>query len=327
MKQKIIVIFLLCELIIFLIPVSAQQTKEKFIKEIDYLFYLPKEYSADTGKKWPLLVFLHGSGEQGTDLDKIKVHGLPKLIDKGQEFDFIVVSPQAQHGWNSDFLYEMILDVKSKYRVDDDRIYLTGLSMGGFGTWDLAMKHPELFAAIAPVCGGGNTNDAWKLRYMPVWCFHGAKDPVVPVKFSVDMIKAVKNMNQDVNFTVYPDKYHNCWDTTYNNPQLFEWFLKHRKFKYTIIEPNRNLWKYFTGDYIRPEGDTISVYIDNEKLMLRINNQNKLELKAASDSVFFINQNYPADIRFASDKKKQIDRMIYMGEEKSEAIKIRKKRK
>ena len=327
MKKKYLQIVVFIIMVLIFLPLKAQQTKEKYIKQIDYLFYLPKEYKADTIKKWPLLIFLHGSGEQGNDLDKIKVHGLPKLIDQGKDFPFIVVSPQAQRGWNSEDLFAMILDIKNKYRIDDERVYLTGLSMGGFGTWDLAEKHPELFAAIAPICGGGNTKDAWKLGYMPIWCFHGAKDPVVPLKFSAAMVEAVKTMNPEVLFTIYPDKLHDSWTITYDNPELYEWLLKHKKFKYTQAEPNRNLWKNYVGDYIKPEGDTLSVYIDNEKLMVRVNEKNRIELKPASDSLFFFNENYIADIRFISNKKKQVDRMVYMGEEISEAVKIKKKRK
>ena len=136
---------------LFITSVSAQQTAEKFIHETRYLLYLPEGYHQDTNHKWPLVMFLHGSGESGADLQKVKVHGPPKLVEQGRKFPFILVSPQSDvgSGWNTDQLYHLLLDLKKNKRVDDQRIYLTGLSMGGFGTWDLAMKHPEEFAAAA----------------------------------------------------------------------------------------------------------------------------------------------------------------------------------
>src|SRR6185295_17601449 len=130
-----------------------------------------------------------------------------KLIAQGQQFPFIVVSPQARQsgGWESQDLYDLVQDCKRHYRVDADRVYLTGLSMGGYGTWDLALRHPEEFAAIVPICGGGDTTDAWKLRNMPVWCFHGAKDNNVPLIQDQRMVRAVEKYNPSVKFTVYPE--------------------------------------------------------------------------------------------------------------------------
>src|ERR1700712_525038 len=154
--------------------VSAQQTAQKFIQETQYLLSLPEGYDADTTRRWPLMIFLHGSGESGNDLEKVKAHGPPKLIAAGKKFPFIVISPQAadeSFGWEAETLFRLLLSIKQAYRVDEERIYLTGLSMGGFGTWALALKHPQEFAAIAPVCGGGDTTDSWKLRNIPVWCF------------------------------------------------------------------------------------------------------------------------------------------------------------
>ena len=115
----------------------------------------------------------------------------------GKKFPFIIVSPQAHlpEGWEPDNLYHLLLYAKKTYRVDENRIYLTGLSMGGFGTWALATKHPEEFAAIMPICGGGDTAQAWRLRYVPVWCFHGALDNVVPIVSEERMVKATKAYN------------------------------------------------------------------------------------------------------------------------------------
>ena len=157
---------------------EAQQKPEQFNISVNYLLYLPQDYGKDTSKVWPLMVFLHGSGEAGSDIEKVKMHGPPKLIEQGKQYPFIVVSPQApeNEGWEPQVIIRMIRGLQSKYKIDKERIYLTGLSMGGFGTWNIASKFPSVFAAIAPVCGGGDTTQVMKLKHLPVWCFHGAKD-------------------------------------------------------------------------------------------------------------------------------------------------------
>lgn len=160
---------------------------KKITKTIDaqYLIYLPEDYDDNTDKL-PLMFFLHGSGERGTDLDLVKVHGPPKLIANGHQFPFIVVSPQcpADEWWDIDYLDAIFDEVTTSYRVDEKRIYLTGLSMGGFGTWDWAAEYPGRFAAIAPICGGGEPFSARLLNDIPIWVFHGEKDKVVPIKRS-----------------------------------------------------------------------------------------------------------------------------------------------
>lgn len=220
-------------------PVSAQtagsQTPVKFEKQIvktlkaDYLLYLPKDYGKDAGKKWPVLLFLHGSGESGADIEKVKAHGPPKLIAAGKEFPFIVVSPQSPGGgWNVEVLNNLLDEIIKTHTVDENRIYLTGLSMGGYGTWAWAQDSPKRFAAIAPICGGGMPRRAYAIRNVPIWVFHGAKDPTVPIKEAEDMVAALKNAGaNDVKFTVYPEAGHDSWTATYDNPELYEWFLKH----------------------------------------------------------------------------------------------------
>jgi predicted peptidase len=177
------------------------------------------------------MVFLHGAGERGSDLEKVKTHGPPKLVAQGKVFPFILVSPQCPEGqwWDTDMLDALLDTVLAKYRVDPDRVYLTGLSMGGFATWAWAAAHPERFAAIAPICGGGDPFLAWRLKSLPVWAFHGAKDPVVPVKMTTDMVDALKAAGGDVRVTIYPDAGHDAWTDTYNNQELYDWFLQHHR--------------------------------------------------------------------------------------------------
>ncbi len=211
---------------------NQDNTKKKFTKEVictievPYLLYLPKDYE-ESSNKFPLLIFLHGSGERGTDLDKVKFHGPPKLISEGKEFPFIVVSPQCPEGrwWQISELNFLLDELIAELKIDINRIYLTGLSMGGYGTWAWAEYAPDRFAAIAPVCGGGNPLTISKIGKMPVWAFHGAKDFVVPVAESERLINKLKIVNPDVKFTIYPEAGHDAWTETYNNPELYEWFL------------------------------------------------------------------------------------------------------
>jgi predicted peptidase len=217
-------------------PTSTQQEKsfEKEIKvkvRLNYLLFLPEEYTRSPGKQWPLLLFLHGAGESGDDLTKVKLHGPPKIVEKKKDFPFIVVSPQSSgRRWNPDALNALLDDVIANFRVDEDRVYLTGVSMGGFGTWTLATAHPERFAAIAPICGGGNPKDASKLKRLPIWVFHGAKDKTVPLARSEDMVKALKNAGAaEAKFTVYPEAGHDSWTETYDNPELYSWLLSHHR--------------------------------------------------------------------------------------------------
>ncbi|MCK4543538.1 MAG: prolyl oligopeptidase family serine peptidase [Spirochaetales bacterium] len=217
------------------------QHPQSFEKEItktlraNCLLYVPEQYLTSQ-KEWPLILFLHGAGERGNDLSKVEIHGPPKLIAKeNKEFPFVIVSPQCpKDGWWSselqiDVLNALVDDVVSRYRIDRNRIYVTGLSMGGFGTWHLAAAYPDRFAAIAPICGGGNPEDAASMAHLPVWVFHGAKDSTVPLKRSEEMVAALQKSGCKVKFTVYPDAGHDSWSETYSNPDLYEWFLQHSR--------------------------------------------------------------------------------------------------
>jgi predicted peptidase len=216
----------------------GQQSEQMFQKEITrtvrlkYLLYLPTGYGR-TDRKWPLMLFLHGAGERGDDLDQVKKHGPPKLVKEGRGLPFIIVSPQcpSEMWWTEmlDMLVALLDEVQSSYAVDPDRVYLTGLSMGGYGTWGLACREPQRFAAIAPICGGGQRYLAERLRNVPVWAFHGAKDPVVPLRESTEMVEALKRAGGEAQLTVYPEAQHDSWTQTYDNLQLYEWFLSHRR--------------------------------------------------------------------------------------------------
>jgi predicted peptidase len=196
---------------------------------MEYLLYLPKDYQQKPS--WPLLLFLHGAGERGDDLDLVKKHGPPKLIAAGKDFPFIVVSPQCpgDQSWETMELTALLDEIVEKYKVDPDRIYVTGLSMGGFATWALASRTPGRFAAIMPICGGGDPNRAKRLAHIPAWVFQGAKDPVVQPEGAKKIVAALKKRGGDVKFTLYPDAGHDAWTETYANPQVYEWLLEQKR--------------------------------------------------------------------------------------------------
>ena len=197
--------------------------------EINYLLYLPKNY--DKQESWPLVLFLHGAGERGDDLEMVKVHGPPKLIAAGKEFPFIVASPQCpkEKMWEPLELVALLDELSSKYKVNPDRIYVTGLSMGGFGAWRLAAYAPHRIAAIVPICGGGEPGSTRLFSHIPVWAFHGAKDTGVSLDRSQVMIDALVKNGANPKFTIYPEAGHDSWTETYNNPELYEWLLAQKR--------------------------------------------------------------------------------------------------
>jgi predicted peptidase len=200
--------------------------------DYQYLLFLPDAKTTNQAK-FPLILFLHGSGERGDSLNLVKKNGIPSFVETYKDFPFALVVPQCPEGevWDADRLMALLEDVQHNYPIDDERIYVTGLSMGGFGTWDLACRYPEKFAAIAPVCGGGSWLMARKLKNMPIWAFHGAKDDIVLPIESERMVKAVNEEGGSAKLTLYPEANHNSWTETYNNPELYTWFLANKKKK------------------------------------------------------------------------------------------------
>ncbi len=213
--------------------VAQNQTEQKISivrkTKLNFLLWLPGDYKKEKQKTFPLLIFLHGSGERGDSLDLVKMHGPPSFVENRPDFPFITVSPQCPKGtrWNAEDLQVMLEKLITKYRIDPARIYLTGLSMGGFGTWAWACKNPDQFAAIAPVCGGGDVQFARELKNTPVWAFHGEADPVVPVKRTIEMVEAVNEKGGSARITLYPGIGHDSWVNAYNDPELYKWLLEH----------------------------------------------------------------------------------------------------
>jgi predicted esterase len=302
----------------------AQQKAEQFNIPVNYLVYLPEDYSKDTAKQWPLMVFLHGSGESGTDIQKVKANGPPKLIEEGKQYPFIVISPQAPEGegWEPQVIIRLIRNIQQKYKVDKERIYLTGLSMGGFGTWSIAMKFPTVFAAIAPICGGGDTADIMKLKHMPVWCFHGAKDDVVKPEESYRMINALKKFNPDVRLTIYPDANHNSWTPAYNNDTLYTWLLQQKRFHFPKVELTESKLNEFAGAYTQKGKDTLHLLVKDKKLIVK--EQPTIELIPSSNNSFFIVMNdSEIEIKFKRNVRRQIEKLLVMDDKIVEFDKVK----
>lgn len=213
-------------------PVFETKTIEYQGQAVKYQVSLPAGY--DGSAAVPLILFLHGSGEQGTDGEKQARVGLGPAVRLNPQgwAPYLIVYPQKPPGGNNWMAHErLILDVLEKtrkdYKVDEKRLYVTGLSMGGYATWMLTCKHPTLFAAAAPICGGGNPADAPKIKALPLWNFHGDQDKAVPISRSNAMVDALKAAGGSPKYTVYPGVGHNSWDKAYREEKLWEWFLQH----------------------------------------------------------------------------------------------------
>jgi predicted esterase len=198
-----------------------------------YLVHLPPGTDQDTSRRWPTILFLHGAGERGDDLERVTRHGPPKIVKTRKDFPFIVISPQCPDGiwWSVPALDDLLKEVTAKYPVDTDRLYLTGLSMGGFGSWALATEYPDRFAAVVPICGAGDPQDVDRIKDVPVWVFHGARDPVVPLDRSTQMVDALRKLNGRVKLTIYPEADHDSWTATYENQELYDWLLRQARGK------------------------------------------------------------------------------------------------
>jgi hypothetical protein len=306
------------------VKAQGKQENKKLIIENGYLLFLPQDYKNDSQKKWPMIMFLHGSGERGTVLDSVKKHGPPKIVEQRKDFPFIVVSPQCppNEGWSVVTLNKLLDEVIAQNRVDTERIYLTGLSMGGFGTWEYAMAYPNRFAAIAPICGGGAPEKAWALRNMPIWVFHGAKDQTVPVKLSEDMVSALKKVGNDVKFTVYPEAGHDSWTDTYNNPELYAWFLKQKKKERVTIKVEPKILDAYVGQYELTPQFIISVSKESNRLFAQATGQPKIELHPESEKDYFIKE-VDAYITFERDANGKVTQLVLHQNGDKPAKKIR----
>ncbi|WP_292009231.1 prolyl oligopeptidase family serine peptidase [Chryseobacterium sp.] len=231
MKLKLIPIVLL----LLSFNMNAQEIKAELNKEVkrtEKISYI-LDYPQKTKGNVPLIVFLHGSGERGNNLEMVKAHS-PFTYKNLITEPVAILAPQCSEDtwWDTITIYNLIKEVQKKYKIDASRIYLTGLSMGGWGTWKLAMEHPEMFAAVVPVCAPADrVMEANIQRYtdLPIRIFHGGNDDIVSPVNSITMYQALKKVNPGVSLTIFSDDNHNSWDSTYSDPKLYEWMLSQRK--------------------------------------------------------------------------------------------------
>ena len=249
--------------------------KEYFSDELntsrDYWFYIPKEYVEEGNDEFPLMIFLHGNGERGNDIEKVLIHGPLKEIQNGRDFPFFIIAPQMPdfpegfkyvgspyswkeksrqpmkrettdwdirwdefyppYGWDkiSADLIKLINDAKDNYPIDERRIYITGLSYGGYGTWFMLINYPEIWAAGVPVCGAGNPKNVYKIGEIPVWLFHGGKDRVILPEWSLETADSLEASSGNIRVTVHEDLGHNCWERVYEGKDIYYWLLSHSK--------------------------------------------------------------------------------------------------
>jgi predicted peptidase len=198
-------------------------------EEIGYVLHIP----AAIKTKKPLLVFLHGDGEKGTDIEKVKIHG-PFNYLKTHELDAYILAPQCRENqlWNAEIIYQLILKISKENNIDTNRIYVTGLSSGGWATWALGFAHPEMFAALVPIASFTDLlreDEACKLKNIPIRMFHGVLDDVVPMSYPVSIYKAVKACGGSITLTFFDDANHNSWSRVYDNPEIYDWLFKQKK--------------------------------------------------------------------------------------------------
>lgn len=219
----------------FGLKVSAQELKAEFKKEIKkekQISYI-LDYPENAKGKVPLMVFLHGSGERGNDLEKVKAHS-PFTYKNLIKEPVAILAPQCPENvwWDTEAVYFLIKDIQQKYKIDESRIILTGLSMGGWGSLKLAMEHPEVFSSVVAVCPPVDRLmkvRAEQYRDLPMKLFHGGNDDIVSPMNSIEIYQAIKQVNKNIELTIFPDDNHNSWDSTYSDPALYEWMLAQRK--------------------------------------------------------------------------------------------------
>jgi predicted peptidase len=231
MKYKIIVIALLFSLNSFSQSDVNGKLKTEIVEkhELGYALHIP----ANTKEKKPLIIFLHGSGEKGNDIEKVKMHGPFKYL-KTHELDSYILAPQCPENeyWNEEVLYRLILKIQKENNIDSSRIYLTGLSMGAWGAWNLAFAHPETFAALVPIAGFVDRVpmiEDCKIKDIPTQIFHGLLDDVVNVDYSITIYKKLKSCNANVQLTLFDNAGHDSWSKVYDNQDIYDWMFKQIK--------------------------------------------------------------------------------------------------
>ncbi len=211
--------------------------KFKKFEELDYVVRFPNGY--EEGKRYPVIIVLHGSGTRGQNPEMLLGNASFTVTQQYEDFPFVLVAPQCHtNTWFDifDLLKRFAIRIAGDGYCDRERVYLMGISMGGYGAWQLAMSMPELFAAIVPICGGGMYWNASRLVNVPVWAFHGGKDTVVFPEESQKMVDAVNQRGGNARLTIYPENGHDAWNDTLKNKEVFQWLLSHKNNNSKAVE-------------------------------------------------------------------------------------------
>nr|WP_299381395.1 PHB depolymerase family esterase [Allomuricauda sp.] len=202
-------------------------------ENLRYYLYYPSEYDTQQDREFGLLLFLHGGGESGGNLEEIKENGPPKLLVEGKQFPFLVLAPQNPHKrrwWNTQAVKQLLDSVVAQNRIDPDKVYISGLSRGGSAAWEMATQYPDTFAAMAVICGMAPLPYAhWIRKDMPIWVFHGDRDKVISVEESDKMVAKLKQMKYNVKYTRYKDVGHDSWTRAYTTDSLYIWLNNQKR--------------------------------------------------------------------------------------------------
>lgn len=324
----VLLLFMQSSCIFGQIPVPVQRHVEKLhIHDkiiLPYLFYMPREYFSGRYEKRPLVLFLHGKGERGKDLNLLKRQGLPKMIAAGSDFPFFMISPQItedKNEWPLDAVHDIVMKIADEYPVDRSRIYITGISMGGFGTWELGAKFPNTFAAAAPICGWGSASKVCRMKNIPVWTFHNQGDAVVPVKDTLDIAQRLELCGGNVRKTVYPKNSHDAWTETYQNPAFMEWLLSQKKKKQET--ENGNGFSSSNPLKVLAVGDSLGVsfvWSFNEKFNKNHNIVFLNRSKVSSGLCHIQFYNWPAELEKILEKEKFHAGIVFMGANDTQSL-------
>ena len=287
---------------------TSQQVARQSIIKTDYLIYTPPGYDNKSEKKWPLMINLHGT-DPNVSIEVLPHAFLPHLISSGKDFPMLVVNPVCQTPiWNVDILNHMLEDIIKDFAVDENKIYLTGYSMGAFGTWNWVFQNPEKFAAISPIAGCVNQSDMkrmWRVRNIPTWIIHGEKDAVVDKACNNEALKQLKVYAGDPKFTIYPGVGHklvDVWGKTLKNDDWYAWMLDQSRDK-NIPKPIRlkkETYESYVGEYILQDRkeDTLRILYDRDQLYIKYEGEGPLPMHAESKSLFYLEEDPIIGVEF-----------------------------
>lgn len=272
-------------------PLVAEKSKT-----YPYLAYLPSGYDKDGAKNWPLIIYLHGSSCKGNNLERLKKYGPPFYLERGMDVDAIVISPQcpSNKNWTAGTWFESFYqELKDKYKIDPSRVYLTGMSLGGFGTWDLASRYPEYFAAIMPLCGGGKTSMVETIKDIPTWVFHGEIDKKVSLKRSQEMVGALQDIGSRPKFSVLKGQGHGI-QKVYSDQNIYKWLLSQHKQAYERFLEITSLWspKIDSVGTTKNANEKKEITLKSSVQQQPVNQENKTGIKTIFENLFGKKQPY-----------------------------------